>query len=213
MFCPKCGTQVADGVFFCRKCGAQLGAAQPQQYQQPAYQQPQYQQQEKPKNTKKIILIILAIAVVYGALQIINSIVNKDEPSVKYRPNQITDVTVTPPDSSNVLGSPWDVPAQTGGTANTDTNANPAQNTDNTANTGSQTNTNAAAPSLNAVDYSTDELPDQADFAWAFDNEDMIPLVNIYAANGAEYALGSYHNPFHKGGGPDGYALFCRPLH
>lgn len=87
MFCPKCGTQVADGVLFCRKCGAQLGAAQPQQYQQPAYQQPQYQQQEKPKNTKKIILIILAIAVVYGALQIINSIVNKDEPSVKYRPN------------------------------------------------------------------------------------------------------------------------------
>lgn len=40
-----------------------------------------------------------------------------------------------------------------------------------------------------------------------------IKLVNIYAANGAEYALGTYHDPFHKAGGTDGYALFFRPLH
>ncbi|MBQ4001562.1 MAG: zinc ribbon domain-containing protein [Lachnospiraceae bacterium] len=58
MFCPKCGSQVADGASFCPACGNPLNAmptrsAEPapntyQQYQQPApqYQQPapQYQQ-------------------------------------------------------------------------------------------------------------------------------------------------------------------------
>ena len=68
MFCPHCGTNVADGSAFCENCGASLAeaaagaaagaaaqsapepepATQPaggqQQYQQPQYQQPQYQQ-------------------------------------------------------------------------------------------------------------------------------------------------------------------------
>ncbi|MBQ7601008.1 MAG: zinc ribbon domain-containing protein, partial [Lachnospiraceae bacterium] len=58
MFCPKCGSQVADGASFCPACGNPLNvmptrSAEPapntyQQYQQPApqYQQPvpQYQQ-------------------------------------------------------------------------------------------------------------------------------------------------------------------------
>ena len=44
MYCPKCGSEVADGAKFCPSCGAPIAAApQPQQPQQ-APQSPQYQQ-------------------------------------------------------------------------------------------------------------------------------------------------------------------------
>ena len=46
MFCPKCGSQIADGSMFCGVCGNQMNAEQapqqPQQFQQPMNQQ--YQQ-------------------------------------------------------------------------------------------------------------------------------------------------------------------------
>lgn len=47
MFCPKCGTQNADGVSFCQNCGSPLTASQPtyqQPYQASQYQQPMYSQ-------------------------------------------------------------------------------------------------------------------------------------------------------------------------
>lgn len=54
MFCPNCGSQIADGVAFCTSCGsavvnepqAPYGYQNPpvNNYQQPNYQQPNYQQ-------------------------------------------------------------------------------------------------------------------------------------------------------------------------
>lgn len=54
MFCPKCGTAVADGAQFCPTCGTATAQAQPQQPQyapqQPQYapQQPQPEQPQQP---------------------------------------------------------------------------------------------------------------------------------------------------------------------
>lgn len=39
MFCPNCGTQVADGTRICMVCGAMLNEPQPPE-QQPSPQQP-----------------------------------------------------------------------------------------------------------------------------------------------------------------------------
>lgn len=49
MFCPKCGSQIADGSMFCGVCGNQMSGAQaPQQdFQQPQYQQPMNQQYQQ----------------------------------------------------------------------------------------------------------------------------------------------------------------------
>lgn len=47
MFCPKCGTQNADGVSFCQNCGSPLTTNQPayqQPYQASQYRQPVYSQ-------------------------------------------------------------------------------------------------------------------------------------------------------------------------
>lgn len=147
MFCQNCGSQIPDNSAFCPNCGAQLGAARQSQTSQ-------YEQQAKPNNTKKIALILVAIAAVFGAYRIANHVFDKDEPLTDYYvPNHVTDVTVTPPDSSNVLGSPWDVPAQTQNSTNTNTNTN-QQNSGSTK---------------TAEDWSTDALPQEADFDWFYD--------------------------------------------
>ena len=77
MFCPKCGTNNADGAAFCVSCGAPLQQApqgQPQQPQQNGYnyQQPQqngygWQQPaapQPPKKNKKTMAIVISIAAV-----------------------------------------------------------------------------------------------------------------------------------------------------
>ena len=49
MFCPKCGTQVPDGVKFCPTCGNLMQAAPQEpapQVQEPVYQEPAPQVQE-----------------------------------------------------------------------------------------------------------------------------------------------------------------------
>ncbi|MBE6910204.1 MAG: zinc-ribbon domain-containing protein [Ruminococcaceae bacterium] len=174
MFCPNCGNQIPDDSTFCQNCGARLGTVQQPQgvqtpYQQPM-QQPQYAQQSKPKSKKRIIFIVIAVIAVYGVLHIINAIVNKDEPPAEYRPNQITDVTVTPPPaSSNVSGSPWDVPAQTGGTTNHNPGSGASTNTNPSTSTSQPQGSGGAA---STASYSTDELPQEAEFDWFYDNLD-----------------------------------------
>lgn len=65
-----------------------------------------------PNKTKKIILIVVAIVAVYGVLQIINSIVNKEAPPVDYKPNQLTEQPTT---SSNTgVGNAWLLNAENG---------------------------------------------------------------------------------------------------
>ena len=172
MFCQNCGSQIPDNSAFCPNCGAQLGAARQSQTSQ--YEQ--YERQEKPGKTKKIILIVVAVIAIYGILQVVNSIVNKDEPPVDYRPNQIIDApsnsggTSELPPYGSYTGSPWDVPAQTGGTtnANTNTNTTPTQNTESTK---------------TAADWSTDALPREADFDWFYDR--ATGKVNANVPSGA----------------------------
>lgn len=90
MFCPNCGTQIADGSAFCPNCGAQFGAPQQPQYQQPTqqpvqpqyqqpvqqpYQQPQYQYQQpiyqkrKRFSLSKLIIIVLVAVLLFLLLR------------------------------------------------------------------------------------------------------------------------------------------------
>ena len=164
MFCPNCGTQVPDGSAFCQNCGANLAAAQ-QPVQQPQYQQTQQPQQQypyapqqaQPKEKSKLPLIVgTVVAAVLLFSVVIPAIRNAldDGEEVQYRPNQITDVTVTPsigtPSGGSASGgSLLDVG---GGTAS---GGSPASSTP----TGAQT----------AASYSTDDLPAEADFSWFYD--------------------------------------------
>lgn len=88
MFCPNCGSQIADGSAFCPNCGAQFGVPQQPQYQQPVqqpYQQPQYQQpvqqtppfqyqqpvyqKEKRFSLSKLIIIVLVAVLLFLLLR------------------------------------------------------------------------------------------------------------------------------------------------
>jgi len=63
MFCPKCGTQNADGVSFCANCGANLMPAAPAAAPAPQYQPqpaPQYQPQSQPVPSPTPVLVYKA---------------------------------------------------------------------------------------------------------------------------------------------------------
>ena len=175
MFCPNCGTQLPDGSAFCSSCGAQLGGAQaPQQpVQQPAYQQQpqmaqqqwqaqqQYvqQQQQPKKNTKKLVkiaVICVAIVLVYNVAKALLSDWLDDGDPVDYRPNQITDVTVTPSGGSS--GSTSGGGSASGGSL-LDVGGSSGGSSSSSKPTGAQT----------AASYSTNELPNEADFSWFYD--------------------------------------------
>ncbi|MBE6587670.1 MAG: zinc ribbon domain-containing protein [Ruminococcaceae bacterium] len=63
MFCPKCGTNVAEGSAFCPSCGAQL--AQPEQPTQPT--QPFQQQPQTPELPMKWFKFLIYFALFAGA--------------------------------------------------------------------------------------------------------------------------------------------------
>lgn len=80
MFCGKCGNEIMDGSAFCPECGERLNGI--------TYNNENYSEPNKPtKNLKKrIICIVFAVAVVFGAVGIFRAIFSDsaEDVAIKY---------------------------------------------------------------------------------------------------------------------------------
>ena len=187
MFCPNCGAQNPDGSAFCQNCGARLAAAQQpqqqyqpqpqyqprQQYQpQPQYQphQPQYQYQPQAQPKKKggilkIVLVCVVVAVLFGVVQALLGGPPDGGSPKEYRPSQST------PSADSVK------PA--GGTSQ-ESQAYESWLLE--GDSGSSSGTQSGGVSYR--DYTTYDLPNEADFDWFYDR--AAGTVNGSVPNGAE---------------------------
>ncbi len=79
-FCGKCGNEIMDGSIFCPECGERLNGI--------TYNNENYSEPNKPtKNLKKrIICIVIAVAVVFGAVGIFRAIFSDsaEDVAIKY---------------------------------------------------------------------------------------------------------------------------------
>lgn len=80
MFCGKCGNEIMDGLAFCPECGERLNGI--------TYDNENYSEPNKPtKNLKKrIICIVIAVAIVFGAVGIFRAIFSDsaEDVAIKY---------------------------------------------------------------------------------------------------------------------------------